>query len=315
MTGAGGAAVGVWGGTQIKRAKSDMKDRAAHYEARYSIHLQVVDEVNVAFKQLGDTQKLAQERVIFRMKAFLERHEKQVRANEHLILDGVDGANRRVLGLTKLEPDLAGWVRGVVGSTFMGIATPAVLRTGVVSLATASTGTAISGLTGIAATNATLAWLGGGALAAGGGGMALGAVMLNVAVIGPTLLVAGITVKNRGTKARTEAEKHRTDVDIEVAQLDARDQLLRTVQSRVNEIELILTQLVAEAVAALDLLESEPFDMERDAERLQKSLILVKSVRDVATAPVADEHGNLDQKTEEIAFKYRRQTEESVDGR
>lgn len=39
-------------------------------------------------------------------------------------------------------------------------------------LATASTGTAIGTLSGAAATNATLAWLGGGALAAGGFGMA-----------------------------------------------------------------------------------------------------------------------------------------------
>ena len=36
---------------------------------------------------------------------------------------------------------------------------------------TASTGTAISALSGAAATNAALAWLGGGALAAGGGGI------------------------------------------------------------------------------------------------------------------------------------------------
>jgi hypothetical protein len=39
-------------------------------------------------------------------------------------------------------------------------------------LATASTGTAIGTLSGAAATNATLAWLGGGALSAGGFGMA-----------------------------------------------------------------------------------------------------------------------------------------------
>lgn len=40
---------------------------------------------------------------------------------------------------------------------------------------TASTGTAIASLAGAAKTSATLAWLGGGSLAAGGGGMALGA--------------------------------------------------------------------------------------------------------------------------------------------
>ncbi len=51
----------------------------------------------------------------------------------------------------------------------MGIAT---------TFGTASTGTAISSLSGAAATNAATAWLGGGALAAGGGGMAAGAAVL-----------------------------------------------------------------------------------------------------------------------------------------
>ena len=46
---------------------------------------------------------------------------------------------------------------------------------------TASTGTAISALSGAAATNAALAWLGGGALAAGGGGMAAGEALLALA--------------------------------------------------------------------------------------------------------------------------------------
>lgn len=46
---------------------------------------------------------------------------------------------------------------------------------------TASTGTAISALSGAAATNAALAWFGGGALAAGGGGMAAGQALLALA--------------------------------------------------------------------------------------------------------------------------------------
>ena len=45
----------------------------------------------------------------------------------------------------------------------------------------ASTGTAISALSGAAATNAALAWLGGGALAAGGGGMVAGKALLLLA--------------------------------------------------------------------------------------------------------------------------------------
>jgi len=53
----------------------------------------------------------------------------------------------------------------------------------------ASTGTAIGTLSGAAATNATLAWLGGGSIASGGGGMAAGSVVLGGIVIIPALAV------------------------------------------------------------------------------------------------------------------------------
>lgn len=54
---------------------------------------------------------------------------------------------------------------------------------------TASTGVAISSLSGAAATNAALAWLGGGTLAAGGGGIAAGSAFL--ALAGPLGLAIG----------------------------------------------------------------------------------------------------------------------------
>ena len=59
------------------------------------------------------------------------------------------------------------------------------------TLATASTGAAISGLSGAAATNATLAWLGGGALSAGGFGIAGGTLALGGIVLGPALAIGG----------------------------------------------------------------------------------------------------------------------------
>lgn len=61
----------------------------------------------------------------------------------------------------------------------------------------ASTGTAISALSGVAATNAALAWLGGGALAAGGGGIAAGSAFLSLA--GPVgWTIAGIALIGSG---------------------------------------------------------------------------------------------------------------------
>lgn len=46
------------------------------------------------------------------------------------------------------------------------------------------------------------------------------------------------------------------------------------------------------------------------AAKLQNALILVRSVREVATAPVTDEDGNISVGAEELIFTYRDASEE-----
>ena len=58
------------------------------------------------------------------------------------------------------------------------VVAPAAVSGLVATFGTAGTGTAISALSGAALTKATLAWLGGGALATGGLGVAGGAIVL-----------------------------------------------------------------------------------------------------------------------------------------
>ncbi|AGA75522.1 hypothetical protein CXG50_09150 [Pseudomonas plecoglossicida] len=79
---------------------------------------------------------------------------------------------------------------------------------GTMLLATASTGTAISSLGGVAATNATLAWLGGGSLAAGGYGMAGGMMVLGGIVAGPALAIFGHVLGNKGEEALNNARSN-----------------------------------------------------------------------------------------------------------
>ncbi|MBD5253800.1 MAG: hypothetical protein HDS51_06220 [Barnesiella sp.] len=85
---------------------------------------------------------------------------------------------------------------------------------------TASTGTMIASLSGAAATNAALAWLGGGALAAGGGGMAAGNAFLALAgpvgwgIAGIFVVGGSLFAAHRNRKAAEEAQK----VSIEIEQ-------------------------------------------------------------------------------------------------
>lgn len=81
------------------------------------------------------------------------------------------------LGYADLQTANRGMAAGVIGTAASALASSATL-TLVATFGTASTGTAIGSLSGAAATNATLAWLGGGSMAAGGGGVAAGAAIL-----------------------------------------------------------------------------------------------------------------------------------------
>lgn len=104
-------------------------------------------------------------------------------------------------------------VIGLGKSTLVGGASGVLASQGMVAIVTAfgtaSTGTAISSLSGVAAKNAILAFLGGGSLAAGGGGMALGSIVLGSVAVAPALLVGSYMIKKslEGTLEKLKQEK------------------------------------------------------------------------------------------------------------
>lgn len=111
--------------------------------------------------------------------------------------------NKVAVGAAVLLGGLGGAAVGTAG----GFAAAGVTTSAVMALGTASTGTAIASLSGVAATNATLAALGGGALAAGGGGMALGTTILGATTLGVGLLVGGILFNGVSSKVSEKAEE------------------------------------------------------------------------------------------------------------
>lgn len=102
---------------------------------------------------------------------------------------------------------LLGGLGGAGLGAASGFAAAGATTAAVMALGTASTGTAIASLSGVAATNATLALLGGGTLAAGGGGMAAGAAALGAATLGVGLLVGGIIFSFTGGKLSDKADE------------------------------------------------------------------------------------------------------------
>ena len=120
----------------------------------------------------------------------------------------LSGSNETLQDLTRLESFAASLATGSAAGLAGGALTAFAAYGATMTLATASTGTAIGALSGVAATNATLAWLGGGTLAAGGFGMAGGAALLGGLVAGPALLVLGLV---SGSKAKANLDNARSN--------------------------------------------------------------------------------------------------------
>ncbi|BBM52756.1 hypothetical protein JMUB3935_1736 [Leptotrichia trevisanii] len=105
----------------------------------------------------------------------------------------VDEITKKYEEIKKEGSNVAGGVAGVGAGVAVATLGPGVAMGIATVFGVASTGTAVSALSGAAAANAALAWLGGGALAAGGGGMAAGETFL--ALMGPIgLAIAGFGI-------------------------------------------------------------------------------------------------------------------------
>ena len=126
---------------------------------------------------------------------------------------------------------LLGGLGGAAVGTAGGFAAAGATTAAVMALGTASTGTAIASLSGVAATNATLAAIGGGSIAAGGGGMALGSALLSGATLGVGLLAAGIIFNFTGSKLEDKAAEVEKQVDKAEAQINKICDFLITLKS------------------------------------------------------------------------------------
>lgn len=122
-----------------------------------------------------------------------------------------------------------GVLGAAAGAGAAGAAAGFAIYGGVMALGAASTGISISALSGVAATNATLAAIGGGSLATGGLGMAGGTAILGAAVAGPVLAIAGWAYNSHGEEAVKNANKINSEVGSAIAKLKkATEQLSQT---------------------------------------------------------------------------------------
>ena len=123
---------------------------------------------------------------------------------------------------------------------------------GAAMFATASTGTAIGSLSGVAATNATLAWFGGGALSAGGMGMAGGMAVLGGIVAGPVLAVGGLVLAAKARENLANAKANHAQAKKQAADLDTAWVVVTRIRQAVEQFIVVISELAGRMTPILD---------------------------------------------------------------
>lgn len=168
-------------------------------------------------------------------------------------------------------------------------------------LATASTGTAISSLSGAAATNATLAFFGGGSLAAGGFGIAGGVVVLGGIVAAPALAIMGFIIDARAQKDVEDALKNVAIARKNAEEMSLASDMCQAIKKRSELFTQKLTELNNRFLALLNKLEeilgSRGTDYnsfsETDKGIVASTAALAISIKSIIDTPLLTKDGKL----------------------
>lgn len=181
---------------------------------------------------------------------------------------------------------------------------------GVGMLATASTGTAISGLSGAAATNATLAWLGGGALSAGGMGMAGGMAVLGGIVAGPVLAIGGAIMAAKAEEAKYNAYSNFDKAEAAAEQMNVAKVVLDEITARVKEFRSILkpmNDIFEDYIDRMEDIVNNSSDYSKysiqEKEIVMITASIAQTIKNVCDAPIIDEDGVVTKKSKRVLKK------------
>ncbi len=173
------------------------------------------------------------------------------------------------------------------------------------ALATASTGTAIASLSGAAATNATLAFFGGGSLAAGGLGMAGGTAVLGGLVAGPALAVLGFVVGAKASKNLDAANANWAKAKEFEEEMKTAADLCNGIRRRsamfnrfLIRLQTIFDPLVYEMTKIIEQRGTDFRTFSDDEKKcIASAMSLAGAIKAVLDTPILDEAGNLTQES------------------
>ena len=306
----------LFGAGKTIKAGIDSKDAKDTNELAESIINEATDLINERRKVSGDILENYGQRKVDVLNGNIAKYLSTMQKIKNLKLGesiGVDELKneeyKKNISELKLLQTTAASLAGGVAS---GAVTGALTAFGAYGLAStfgvATTGTAISSLSGVVATNATLAFLGGGALGTGLG-IAGGTAILGGLVAGPALAVMGLVTgavasknKDKAYQNYAEAKKYREEMKLAATMCDSISRRTRMFDRFLVSLNSSFEPLVYELN---DLVENKGCDYnsynDQEKELVAKSFSVAKAVKSIIDKPILTEDGNLvDMKIGEI---------------
>jgi len=239
--GTGGAGGPASDGATAPRSSRDLKDRTRRIQREIDERTTVITNLSEHFNTQHDRARdeffMKFVAVAALMDGAPQPDPTQLQDSDATDPDAV-AAYRLRSSATGVGTLLAGSAGGAAAGAAFGTAAAYGVFVATASFGTASTGAAISALSGVAATNATLAVLGGGTLAAGGAGVAGGTMVLAGIVAAPAaILFAGglIWMRNRNRKQQQELAAQLDEAEAQLAATEPGYRALQDILPRASE--------------------------------------------------------------------------------
>ena len=314
-----GAGRGVHSVVQNKEAKEVQSSAESKYERAKKSTKKAIEESNKSIENLGQKKlEILTKSVDDYVKTFEQLKKVNLKESEGLREIGVteiDGsliAEARELSSTAISV-----LKGIAGGAGAGALAAFGATSATMALGTAGTGAAISSLVGIAQTNATLAFLGGGTLAAGGGGIAAGATVLGTLAAAPALFLLGTIMDKSASANLDKAYTYNSEVNKAVAEMDTVRTLCNGVTARSNMFIELLDKLnemfIQETLDLKYLIKYKGNDYSQytydEQVSVGRGLALLKSIKSVLDTPILDKDGNLTKQSGDLLSEFNGDTQ------
>lgn len=214
--------------------------------------------------------------------------------------------------LKKCSLEVASMLAGGVGGIGGGALAAFGAYSATMAFASTAAGTTIASLSGVAATNATLAFLGGGSLAAGGLGMAGGMAVLGGLVAGPALAVMGLVMLKAGSKKLDDAYSNLAEARKIYEELENLTISTNSIRRRTQMFERLLIRvdcMFSEAIYNLEKVINDCgvdySSYNEEAKKIVASNIkLAETTKSILDTPILTDNGSISEESNKLIENY-----------